>query len=207
MLGVFAALFFLNQLGHYQTAYAVALIWLSVLLLIYSSMMLLGLRWPRLFESMSHLVRHIINKIAAYFGRKEIVSEEWIKTNAAEFTRAAHAINTQTGKFVGLMALTFVMYSLDCLTLIALFRAYHQPIQLPLIILSYIIAMLFWIVSPTPQGIGFVEGAMILFYISFGFTPSLATAIAFAFRGVSFWLPLGAGFIFLHQLKSFKASR
>ena len=54
-------------------------------------------------------------------------------------------------------------------------------------------AVLFWVVTITPEGIGTSEGATILVLGSLGVPLPQATAVAVAFRGLAFYLPLLAG--------------
>ena len=51
------------------------------------------------------------------------------------------------------------------------------------------------IVSPTPSGVGFVEGALTLTLASFYIPLSDAAVIAIAYRGATFWLPLLFGML------------
>ncbi len=63
--------------------------------------------------------------------------------------------------------------------------------------------ILFWIVSPTPQGIGVVEGVMTLVFTSLGVPAAVSTTVTLAFRGLTFWLPLIVGFIILRWVRTF----
>lgn len=63
--------------------------------------------------------------------------------------------------------------------------------------------LLFGIVSPTPNGIGIVEGIMPVIYSSLGLPLATATVISLTFRGFTFWLPMLAGFFLLRRLKLF----
>jgi len=68
---------------------------------------------------------------------------------------------------------------------------------------GYAMGILFWNVSPVPQGIGVVEGVMVLVYTSLGINGFVAASIVLAFRGLNFWLPMLLGFILLRQVKIF----
>ena len=70
-----------------------------------------------------------------------------------------------------------------------------------MLVAGYAMGVLFWIISITPQGIGVVEGMMTLTFASLGVPIESATVISLAFRGLTFWLPLGIGFILLRRLK------
>jgi glycosyltransferase 2 family protein len=61
------------------------------------------------------------------------------------------------------------------------------------LVAGFSMAYLFMIVSPTPQGIGVVEGALTLYLRSFGFELEQAAVVVLAYRGFSFWLPFFFG--------------
>jgi hypothetical protein len=54
------------------------------------------------------------------------------------------------------------------------------------------IAYLFLVISPTPAGIGIVEGIMPLALSSLNVPWSQAIIVTLAYRGVTFWFPLGS---------------
>ena len=64
-------------------------------------------------------------------------------------------------------------------------------------------SVLFYIVSPTPGGLGFVEGALILVLTSLGVPQAGATVVTLAYRGITFWLPFLLGFVALRRVKRF----
>ncbi len=84
--------------------------------------------------------------------------------------------------------------------LFLLFIAFKTPLSIGTVIAGWSIGYLFMIISPTPAGLGFVEGAMTLTISSFYVTLSDATILSLAYRGVTFWLPLLFGFIAFHGL-------
>lgn len=86
-------------------------------------------------------------------------------------------------------------------------EAYHGPVSLGVVLAVYGIAVLFWIVAITPQGIGVVEGAVTVTLASLGIPAVRAAAIALAFRGLSFWLPMGLGFLLLRRLRPVSSRR
>ena len=64
--------------------------------------------------------------------------------------------------------------------------------------------ILFWNISPVPQGIGVVEGVMALVYTSLGIQGFIAALIVLAFRSLNFWLPMLLGFILFRKVKILK---
>jgi uncharacterized membrane protein YbhN (UPF0104 family) len=84
-----------------------------------------------------------------------------------------------------------------------LFLAFHQTIELGPLVAGYAMGILFWNVSPVPQGIGVVEGVMALVYASLGIHRTMAVLVVLAFRGLNFWLPMLVGFFLLRRVKIF----
>jgi glycosyltransferase 2 family protein len=77
--------------------------------------------------------------------------------------------------------------------LLSVFLAFKVPFSAGTIIGGFAISYLFLIVSPTPSGIGIVEGIMPLALSSLRVPWSQAVIITLAYRGITFWIPLGLG--------------
>jgi hypothetical protein len=69
------------------------------------------------------------------------------------------------------------------------------------VIAGFSTAYLFTIVSPTPAGIGFVEGSLTLALRSMYVPLSDAAFITLAYRAVTFWLPLLFGMLALRLIE------
>ncbi|MDO9300605.1 MAG: lysylphosphatidylglycerol synthase domain-containing protein, partial [Anaerolineales bacterium] len=68
------------------------------------------------------------------------------------------------------------------------------------IIAGFSITYLFLIVSPTPSGIGIVEGLMPIALTSLNVGWSEAVLITFTYRTVTFWIPFGVGALAFRSL-------
>jgi uncharacterized protein (TIRG00374 family) len=89
------------------------------------------------------------------------------------------------------------------LVLVFSFLSFEVPFSAGTIIAGFSIAYLFLIVSPTPSGIGIVEGLMPIGLSSLGVDWSQAVVITITYRTVTFWVPFGIGawaFRSLHTL-------
>jgi len=75
------------------------------------------------------------------------------------------------------------------------FLAFGQTPFPGTLVASFGVGYLFFIVSPTPSGIGFVEGAMTLVLTSLGVPFGRAAVITLAFRGITFWLSILYGMV------------
>lgn len=85
------------------------------------------------------------------------------------------------------------------------FSAFHYPINLGVIIAGYAIGWLATIVSITPSGVGFVEGAMTLVFRSLGVPIEVAVLVTTFYRAIVFWLPFAFGALAFRRLKIFEA--
>ncbi len=148
-------------------------------------------------------VQRLANRIARLIKRPEFLDEAWVEKNTAEFTEAAMAIAAQPGMLLQTVGIAFAAHLVDLTSLFVLFLAFHQKVHFGVLVAGYSMGILFWIVSITPQGIGVVEGMMTLVFTSLGVPIERATIISLAFRGLTFWLPMGIGFILLRRLKTF----
>jgi len=81
--------------------------------------------------------------------------------------------------------------------LFLVFLAFRQPYTPGTLVAGFSIGYLFYIVSPTPTGIGFVEGAMTLVLGSLRVPVATAAAIVLAFRGLTLWLTVLYGMLVL----------
>jgi uncharacterized protein (TIRG00374 family) len=74
------------------------------------------------------------------------------------------------------------------------------PFSAGTIVGGFAITYLFIIVSPTPAGVGVVEGVMAVALRTLGVDLSQAVIIMLAFRGITFWLLLAVGAIAFRSL-------
>ena len=131
----------------------------------------------------------------------------WAEHTADEFIAVATALRTRPIASARLLVTGLGMHVLDAASLGALFLAFHQPVRLGVLVTGYAFGILAWILSPVAQGIGVVEGVIALVYTSLGVPAEVATVIALAFRGLTFWLPMLIGAALLRQLSLLRVER
>lgn len=100
--------------------------------------------------------------------------------------------------FPGLLGLTSKALLISVLYLI--FRAFQIPFSPGMLITGFSLAYLFAIASPTPSGVGVVEGVLTLSLASLGLSVEAATLIALSYRGITFWLPFLVGLMSFRRL-------
>ena len=168
-----------------------------------TAMLLLGLWRPEWLRRLLSWVQRLVNRFARLVRRPDFLDENWVEKNATEFTEASIAIAAQPGRLGWTVFIALAAHLIDLSTLFVLFLAFHQPVHFGVLVAGYSMGILFWIIAITPQGIGVVEGMMTLVFASLGVPIDRATIIALAFRGLTFWLPLGIGFLLLRRMKAF----
>lgn len=97
---------------------------------------------------------------------------------------------------LGLTNKTFMVLILLCC-----FLAFEVPVSIGTVIAGFSLSYLFTIVSPTPAGLGFVEGTLTLALRSMYVPLEDAAVITLAYRGVTFWLPLLLGLLSFRLLE------
>jgi uncharacterized protein (TIRG00374 family) len=81
-----------------------------------------------------------------------------------------------------------------------LFIAFRHPVSLEALIIGFSLSILFSLISITPSGLGFVEGAMVLSFKSLGIPADIALVVTLVYRGFIFWIPFIVGLILIKQL-------
>ena len=167
----------------------------------------LALRWPAGLERASAWLALRVNRLSQRLLRRDLVSVERMDEIGA---RAADGLNSmrQKGPRVQLALLFYGLAGQVLLgaVLALTLRAFSQPVS-PTIVLSGLgMAGLFTVVSPTPLGVGIVEGGLAAVFASLGVEPGAALIVSLAFRGLTLWLPVLYGFVALQTL-GFEAIR
>jgi glycosyltransferase 2 family protein len=136
-----------------------------------------------------------VNRILGYFTHRQHLSEQRAQSFALE---ASSALNELKKKpiYLSLAIILAIMSKLILLfILLFVFLAFDVQFSPGTIIAGFSIGYLFFIVSPTPAGIGFVEGGLTLALTTLGVSLGAAAVITLAYRGITFWLPLIFGMI------------
>jgi uncharacterized protein (TIRG00374 family) len=114
---------------------------------------------------------------------------------AVEVSQGLHEARQRRGGLALPAALALSNKALMISILFLVFLAFGQPFSVGTLVAGFSIGYLFLIVSPTPSGIGFVEGAMTLVLNSLGIPLAAAAIVTLAYRGITFWFPLLYGMV------------
>lgn len=160
----------------------------------------LGSRSAKALGSTLAWMARLVNRLAQPFIHRPYLSEERAYHFADEMAADLQSLPGRLRGLVKPMMLALLNKTLLMGVLMASFLAFRVPFSAGTIIGGFAISYLFLIVSPTPSGIGIVEGIMPLALTSLRVPWSQAVVITLAYRGVTFWFPLGVGALALRIL-------
>ena len=166
---------------------------LLVTALTYAFVLYLGYRSEEKLGNLLAKIARIVNRVVRIFRKEEYLSELRAREFAHEVSEGFSGLTEQPSSLVrpvlwGILGKTLLMCVLICA-----FLSFEVPFTGGTIIAGFSIAYLFLIVSPTPSGIGIVEGIMPLALTSLRVDWSQAVVITLTYRTVTFWVPFGIG--------------
>jgi len=196
-------LYFEHDLKSYEVVSAGILLLITIGL---TSILLLAIWKPDWLHRLFNWSQRTANWFFGRLNRSLSLAEDWAQKNAGEFNQAAAAVAANPSRLMRTVAIALLAHALDIVTLYILFLAFNQPVSLGVLVAGYAMCILFWIVSPTPQGIGIVEGVVTLTFTSLGVPSAVATTVTLAFRGLTFWIPMLLGFFAVQRMQGFGAN-
>jgi hypothetical protein len=147
-------------------------------------------------------------KLARFFNRllRPIIHRDYLsEAHAHEFAHDAAEglilIRNRPRNIITPLVLAITSKITQIIVLTLIFLAFKIPISIGTIIACFSFGTLFVIISPTPAGLGVVEGALTLALTSMYISLEDAAVITLSYRGVTFWIPMIAGAIALRVLE------
>lgn len=141
-----------------------------------------------------------INRVANLLIQRDYLSEERAHEFAHEMADGLKFMPERPRGLILPMIFSFTNKALLMCVLLSAFMAFQVPFTAATIIGGFSISYLSLVVSPTPAGIGIVEGIMPLALSSLRVPWSQAVIVTLAYRGITFWAPFGIGAIALRIL-------
>lgn len=165
-----------------------------------ASMIYIGARSPTTLGKILARLAHLINRLLFPFLHRDYLSEQRAYEFTQEIAEGLEVLRSDQRNLLRPMFPGLINKFLLVLNLALIFAAFRVPISIGTVIAGFSVGYLFMIVSPTPAGIGFVEGAITLVLSSFYIPLSVAAVLAIAYRGFTFWYPLLLGFLAFRAL-------
>ncbi|WP_139653727.1 lysylphosphatidylglycerol synthase transmembrane domain-containing protein [Raoultibacter phocaeensis] len=203
-IGYFAAVLVISVIGFItmlvsgtmNTLFLVGGLLLAGVLLILSSMFVVGYRKPRVLFRVFLIVEKLINRVLGLV--KKRMKPGWGRRTASSFIDSAGILaHNPVGTLVTVGYASFsAVLNMACLVAIGYAFGFEHVSAL---VAAFAVAAISVILSPTPQGVGVVEAAIAAILTAHGCSLATATAIALVYRGIMFWIPFCIGALLLSQ--------
>jgi uncharacterized protein (TIRG00374 family) len=159
----------------------------------YAFILYLGYRSEEKLGNLLGRTARGVNRVVQVFRRKEYLSEARAHEFAHEIAEGFSGLTERKSSLVRPVLWGILDKSLLMCILMLSFLSFEVPFSAGTIIAGFSLAYLFLIVSPTPSGIGIVEGLMPIALTSLNVSWSHAVLITLTYRTVTFWVPFGIG--------------
>ena len=144
------------------------------------------------------------NRLTKPLLRREVIPEERARVFAAEVGSGLQLLRRHPKGLLIPTVLSLCSKGLLVVVMLMMFLSFNVPFSFGTLIAGFSIGYLFMLVSPTPSGIGVVEGALPLALGSMHIPFSAATVVALSYRGITFWAPLLVGMLAFRWLSQRK---
>ena len=164
-----------------------------------ASLLYLGLRSGNALGNVLTWLAKLINKLFWPFIRRSYLEVDRAHTFASDAADGVSALRQNPRGLIKPLSLAILNKVLLITIFMLTFLTFQVPFSAGTIIAGFSVGYLFVIVSPTPSGIGIVEGVLTLTLTSLWVPVEDAAIITLVYRGFTFWLPLFVGmFAFRH---------
>jgi len=177
---------------------------LVLIALVFALLLYLGMRSEQALGKALVFLSRIANFLLRPFIHRDYLQETHALVFAHDVVDGLQQLKRHPKSMIMPVIFALINKSLLLSIFTLVFLAFNVPISIGTIIAGFSIGYLFLIVSPTPAGIGIVEGSLTLALTSMYIPLGLAAIITLAYRGITFWFPLLIGMLSLRWLNSQK---
>jgi glycosyltransferase 2 family protein len=172
-----------------------------------ATLIFLGMRSAESLGRALAWMARAINILLRPFLKRDYLSEERAYAFASDTAEGLQLLLETPYRLVVPVSLALLKQVLLITILWCSLRAFQVSFSSGTLIAGFAIGYLFLIVSPTPAGLGFVEGALALALSSMFVPFSQAAVVTLAYRGFTFWIPLLVGMISFRALDRMKEAQ
>src|SRR3990172_929686 len=195
LLVVGVGLIVLLRRGQLDTGEILASIVLAVYALLLAGWLILAWRSPERLGTVLTRGGSVINRLVRPFVRRDYLDLQRARTLAHDMGAGLTEVRRSPEGLLLPIALSLSHKALTVAILFLCFLAFSQPFSVGTLIAGYSLGYIFTVVTPTPAGIGFVEGILTLAFSGFGIPVATSAVIALAYRGITLWLSLLYGML------------
>jgi glycosyltransferase 2 family protein len=127
--------------------------------------------------------------------RKERISQAHIDEWLDHLFLGMRRMSTHRGakRLAATYSCAFWLFDISCLALV--FAAFSYRVGFTALVMSYVVAYAVGTLSPTPGGLGAIEGILIGMLVGFGVPSTVAVTVVLVYRLINFWLPIPPGLV------------
>jgi hypothetical protein len=159
----------------------------------FGSLLYIGSRSAQRYGDALAFLARIANGIMQPFIRRKIVSEDRAHQFAAEMSEGLTILRANPQRLIRPILHALNSKALQIGILLIVFIDFRVDYSIGTLIAGFAITYLFLVISPTPSGIGIVEGIMPLILSTLHVPWEEAVVTTLAYRAVTFWFPLALG--------------
>jgi uncharacterized protein (TIRG00374 family) len=153
----------------------------------------LGYRSAKALGNALAWMANLVNRFMQPFIHREYLSASRAHTFAAEMAEGLSALKGKKKNLVWPFLFALNSKALLICVLAFTFLAFGTPFSVGTLVGGFSIGYLFLIVSPTPSGLGIVEGMLTVALNTLRVKLDAAMLITLAYRALTFWFPLAVG--------------
>lgn len=189
------------------TGEIIAVVWLFLLTVGFALILIIGYRSSERLGRIMFKLAGWLNRIFQRFFHRDAVNAESAHVLAAEIAEGVNAIKENKGKLIRPFFFAFGNKAILIAVLISIFEALGVPWSPGTVVAGYSIGQLFFYVTPTPAGIGFVESIFPFTLNMLNVQLSFAVLITLIYRGFTVWLTFAIGFYSFRKLQRSAAAQ
>ncbi len=186
--------------GQFQPGWLIFTVVIVALVALMVSFLVIGYKRPDILLKPFKGIEGFYNRLRAKF--KKEPKDPWAQNLITSFGEAAGMIAHNPTRAVRVFLFSIIASTCELACFILCGVAFGVTL-LPALIGGYVVATLFAMISLTPQGVGFVEAAILAVMTAFGIDSAAAVAVGIVYRGLVFWMPFIIGAILINRTKTF----
>lgn len=182
--------------GHLQTGWLIMGLAAILLVGVMTGAMSLAAAKPDWVLKIAAPFEKLIDKVAVRFKRKTV--DAFVKNMVETYAESAKLMMKNKGDIVRELAFSTggCVFEMGSFALVCAAFGVYDPQAM---VCGYVVATLFAMFSPVPQGVGVVEGVSLVAFTLFGIEQATGMAVIMVYRAIVFWLPFLAGAILMQR--------
>jgi uncharacterized protein (TIRG00374 family) len=165
-----------------------------------ASVLYLGMRSGKTLAAVLAWCSRVVKRLMRPFIHRDFLLEERALGFAHDAEDGLRALKSSPKDVALLVFFAITGKVLLIGVMLMMFLAFNVPLSTGTLVAGFSIGYLFLIVSPTPSGLGIVEGVLTLTLNSLYVPLAEATVVVVAYRSVTFWFPLLVGMVSFRTL-------